>query len=68
MFLFDALAANPRPINPNKDISVYGYGSVAWKERIDNWRRKQLAKVQSTQSDGHDHIAFDEPDDTNFPK
>lgn len=30
-----------RPINPNKDTSLYGYGSVAWKNRMDEWKRRQ---------------------------
>ncbi|CAI9759792.1 unnamed protein product [Fraxinus pennsylvanica] len=31
----------PRPLDPSKDLAVYGYGSVAWKERMENWKRKQ---------------------------
>ncbi|KAL2643114.1 hypothetical protein R1flu_010701 [Riccia fluitans] len=30
-----------RSMDPSKDLSAYGYGSVAWKERLDSWREKQ---------------------------
>ncbi|KAJ3677902.1 hypothetical protein LUZ60_001705 [Juncus effusus] len=45
-----SLQSQPRPINPNKDISLYGYGTVAWKERMDDWRKKQLDMIQRAQS------------------
>ncbi|CAL9040119.1 cellulose synthase A catalytic subunit 5 [UDP-forming]-like [Musa acuminata AAA Group] len=48
-----------RAINPNKDISVYGYGTVAWKDRIDEWKRKQLNKCQHLQHEGWDGNGFD---------
>lgn len=41
----------PRSMDPTKDLAVYGYGSVAWKERVENWKRRQ-DKMQVMRSDG----------------
>ncbi|KAI4323775.1 hypothetical protein L6164_023354 [Bauhinia variegata] len=30
-----------RPMDPSKDMAAYGYGSVAWKERVEIWKQKQ---------------------------
>ncbi|KAI4323772.1 hypothetical protein L6164_023351 [Bauhinia variegata] len=30
-----------RPMDPSKDLAAYGYGSVAWKERVEIWKQKQ---------------------------
>lgn len=30
-----------RSMDPSKDLAAYGYGSVAWKERMDSWKHKQ---------------------------
>ncbi|XP_040997086.1 cellulose synthase A catalytic subunit 2 [UDP-forming]-like [Juglans microcarpa x Juglans regia] len=38
-------AVQPRPMDPNKDLAVYGYGTVAWKERMEEWKKKQNEKV-----------------------
>jgi len=27
-------------MDPIKDLEVSGYGSVAWKECVENWKRK----------------------------
>nr|CAD1817970.1 unnamed protein product [Ananas comosus var. bracteatus] len=56
-----------RPINPNKDISVYGYGSVAWKDRMDEWKRKQVEKIHKAQSGfgdggGYERYELENPD------
>lgn len=47
-YLFCALIAlvKPRPMDPKKDIAVYGYGSVAWKDRMEEWKKKQNDKLQ----------------------
>lgn len=57
--MLNALAAQSRPINPNKDIAVYGYGTVAWKDRVDDWKRKQLIKLQRPQLEGGDGGSLD---------
>ena len=28
-------------MDPSRDLAAYGYGSVAWKERMENWKQKQ---------------------------
>lgn len=34
-------AVQPRAMDPSKDMAAYGYGSVAWKERMESWKQKQ---------------------------
>ncbi|PKA46997.1 putative cellulose synthase A catalytic subunit 9 [UDP-forming] [Apostasia shenzhenica] len=43
----------PRPMNPSRDISQYGYGSIAWKNRLEKWKRRQLDMLK----EGEDKIA-----------
>ena len=31
-------AVQPRSMDPSKDLAAYGYGSVAWKERMHQMR------------------------------
>lgn len=40
------VSVQPRPMDPKKDLAVYGYGSVAWKERMEDWKKKQNDKLQ----------------------
>ncbi|BBN01480.1 cellulose synthase A [Marchantia polymorpha subsp. ruderalis] len=40
-----------RSMDPTKDLAAYGYGSVAWKERLDSWRQKQ-EKMQVSLTEG----------------
>ncbi|KAL3696429.1 hypothetical protein R1sor_010505 [Riccia sorocarpa] len=40
-----------RSMDPSKDLSAYGYGSVAWKERLDSWKKKQET-VQMSLAEG----------------
>ncbi|XP_059461389.1 probable cellulose synthase A catalytic subunit 5 [UDP-forming] [Corylus avellana] len=35
------LPVQPRSMDPSKDLAAYGYGSVAWKERMESWKQKQ---------------------------
>ncbi|XP_024028310.1 cellulose synthase A catalytic subunit 2 [UDP-forming] [Morus notabilis] len=42
----------PRPMDPKKDLAVYGYGSVAWKDRMEEWRKKQNEKLQVVKHEG----------------
>ncbi|CAN6452585.1 unnamed protein product [Victoria cruziana] len=55
----------PRPLDPNKDLAVYGYGSVAWKDRMEEWKRRQnklqMVRHQNANPDG------DGPDDLDLP-
>lgn len=59
----------PRPINPDKDIAVYGYGTVAWKDRIAEWKKKQLDDVQRAQlENGYSGgPSGDGPNDSDLP-
>ncbi|XP_072965288.1 cellulose synthase A catalytic subunit 5 [UDP-forming]-like [Typha angustifolia] len=62
-----SISPQSRPINPNKDISFYGYGTVAWKDRMDEWKRKKFDKIQKAQSGsgdagGLDGYELDNPD------
>jgi cellulose synthase A len=38
-------------MDPSKDLAAYGYGSVAWKERMESWKQKQ-DRLQQTRNDG----------------
>lgn len=29
---------------PEKDTALYGYGSVAWKNRMEEWKKRQSNK------------------------
>lgn len=42
----------PRPMVPEKDIALYGYGSVAWKDRMEDWKRRQVEKLQVVKHQG----------------
>ncbi|XP_065847449.1 cellulose synthase A catalytic subunit 2 [UDP-forming]-like isoform X2 [Euphorbia lathyris] len=46
----------PRPMDPNKDLAVYGYGSVAWKDKMEGWKRKQNEKLQVIKHHGGDQL------------
>ncbi|KAJ6678096.1 CELLULOSE SYNTHASE A CATALYTIC SUBUNIT 9 [UDP-FORMING]-RELATED [Salix viminalis] len=61
--------AQPRPMVPKKDIAVYGYGSVAWKDRMEDWKKRQNDKLQVVKHGGNDNGNFegDELDDPDLP-
>ncbi|KAF6160140.1 hypothetical protein GIB67_016576 [Kingdonia uniflora] len=40
-----------RSMDPSKDLSAYGYGSVAWKERVETWRQKQERLIKNEDGD-----------------
>ncbi|KAJ7294941.1 hypothetical protein O6H91_Y222700 [Diphasiastrum complanatum] len=40
-----------RSLDPSRDPSSYGYGTVAWKERVETWKYKQ-DKMQLAVADG----------------
>ncbi|PWA78914.1 cellulose synthase [Artemisia annua] len=44
----------PRPMDPKRDLAVYGYGTVAWKDKMEEWRKRQIDKLEmvSHQGDG----------------
>ncbi|KAL0908317.1 hypothetical protein M5K25_022807 [Dendrobium thyrsiflorum] len=59
-------ALQPRPMNKSRDMSLYGYGSIAWKNRVENWKRKRLHMQQKTGAGGcafqEDYMDFEEGD------
>lgn len=55
---------------PKKDIAVYGYGSVAWKDRMEDWKKRQNDKLQVVKHEGgYDggELEGDELDDPDLP-
>ncbi|KAK4790489.1 hypothetical protein SAY86_017793 [Trapa natans] len=48
-----SVPSQPRPMAPQKDIAVYGYGSVAWKTRMDERKKKKNCdKLQGVKHQG----------------
>lgn len=45
------LPVQARSMDPTKDLAAYGYGSVAWKERVENWKMRQ-EKMQVMRNEG----------------
>ncbi|KAL3641107.1 Cellulose synthase A catalytic subunit 6 [UDP-forming] [Castilleja foliolosa] len=58
-FTDSSMTLPARPMDPKKDLAVYGYGTVAWKERMEEWKRKQNDKLQVVKHQGD---GFDDPD------
>jgi cellulose synthase A len=46
-----SLPVQPRSMDPSKDLAAYGYGSVAWKERMESWKQKQ-ERMHQMRNDG----------------
>ncbi|KAG0467293.1 hypothetical protein HPP92_018873 [Vanilla planifolia] len=46
------LPVQPRSMDPSKDLAAYGYGSVAWKQRMENWKLKQEKLQMSRNENG----------------
>ncbi|KAF2293153.1 hypothetical protein GH714_038077 [Hevea brasiliensis] len=63
-----SIPLQPRPMVPKKDIAVYGYGSVAWKDRMEDWKKRQSEKLQVVKHEGgngggnFDGHELDDPD------
>ncbi|KAG2633233.1 hypothetical protein PVAP13_2NG259500 [Panicum virgatum] len=49
-----SLPVQPRSMDPSKDLAAYGYGSVAWKERMESWKQKQERMHQMRNDAGGD--------------
>lgn len=69
IYYFLGFTVQPRPMVPQKDIAVYGYGSVAWKDRLEDWKKRQNEKLQMVKHEGgNDGGNFgDELDDPDLP-
>ncbi|KAE9610252.1 putative hexosyltransferase chromatin regulator PHD family [Lupinus albus] len=64
-----SIPLQPRPMVPKKDIAVYGYGSVAWKDRMEDWKKRQSDKLQVVKHEGDNNGGGfgDELDDPDMP-
>ncbi|KAI9078313.1 hypothetical protein K1719_039689 [Acacia pycnantha] len=64
-----SVSLQPRPLAPNKDLAVYGYGSVRWKARMEEWKKRQGDKLQVVKHEGHNGGNFggDDLDDSDLP-
>lgn len=59
----------PRPMDPKRDIAVYGYGTVAWKDRMEAWRRRQSDKLEMVKHNVNSGYELDgDMDDCDLPK
>lgn len=59
-----------RSMVPEKDIALYGYGSVAWKDRMEDWKKRQNDKLQVVKHEGANNagkFGGDELDDPDLP-
>ncbi|KAH8490895.1 hypothetical protein H0E87_023144 [Populus deltoides] len=59
-FSDSAVPVQPRSMDPSKDLAAYGYGSIAWKERMESWKQKQ-DNLQMMKSENGDYDG-DDPD------
>ncbi|KAL8133086.1 cellulose synthase A catalytic subunit 5 [UDP-forming]-like [Apium graveolens] len=48
-----SVALQPRPMVPKKDMTLYGYGSVAWRDRLEGWKKRQSDKLQVIKQQGN---------------
>jgi cellulose synthase A len=53
-------------MDPSKDLAAYGYGSVAWKERMESWKQKQ-DRLHQTRNDGSGKDWDGDGDDGDLP-
>ncbi|KAF5444553.1 hypothetical protein F2P56_033677 [Juglans regia] len=61
------MSFQPRPMDPKKDLSLYGYGTVAWKERMEEWKKKQNEKFQVVKHQGGDSGGKNDGDELDDP-
>ncbi|KAL8536234.1 hypothetical protein ACS0TY_011748 [Phlomoides rotata] len=40
-FTDSRLLVQPKSFDPSRELAAYGYGSTAWKERVENWNMRQ---------------------------
>ncbi|XP_051151002.1 cellulose synthase A catalytic subunit 5 [UDP-forming]-like isoform X2 [Andrographis paniculata] len=64
-FCDSSMTMKPRPMDPTKDLAVYGYGTISWKEKMEDWKKNQNDKLQvikhGADTDGvHDLPMMDE--------
>lgn len=54
-------------MDPKKDLAVYGYGSVAWKNRIEEWKKRHNDKLLMVNLQGGGVSDVDSLDDPDLP-
>ncbi|KAG0603462.1 hypothetical protein M758_10G096400 [Ceratodon purpureus] len=64
-YLEGSSPAEARPMDPTKDLAQYGYGSIAWKERVESWKLRQ-EKLQMTMTEGGQYQAKGAHDDSDL--
>ncbi|KAJ9670945.1 hypothetical protein PVL29_027095 [Vitis rotundifolia] len=65
-----SVSLQSRPKVPKKNVVVYGYGSVAWKDRVAEWKKRQNEKLQMVEHQRQNEdgdVGGDGPDDTDLP-
>ncbi|KAA8517064.1 hypothetical protein F0562_017118 [Nyssa sinensis] len=66
-FTDSSMSLPPRPMDPKKDLAVYGYGSVAWKDRMEEWKKRQNDKLQVVKHQGENGGGYDDGDELDDP-
>ncbi|XP_020265449.1 probable cellulose synthase A catalytic subunit 5 [UDP-forming] isoform X3 [Asparagus officinalis] len=61
-FLDPSIPVRPRSMDPSKDLAAYGYGSIAWKERMELWKQKQEKLQAARNENGGKGDDGDDPD------
>jgi cellulose synthase A len=58
-----------RPMDPSKDLAAYGYGSIAWKERMEIWKQRQnkLGIIRKENNDNNEDLNKVVDDDNELP-
>ncbi|XP_027340848.1 probable cellulose synthase A catalytic subunit 3 [UDP-forming] [Abrus precatorius] len=63
----EIIALQARPMDPSKDLAAYGYGSVAWKERMEIWKQRQRTLGHVRKENDNEVLNNIKDDDTEFP-
>ncbi|KAK7271557.1 hypothetical protein RJT34_27556 [Clitoria ternatea] len=63
----EIFALQARPMDPSKDLAAYGYGSVAWKERMEIWRHRQREFGNMRKQHHNDEPSDVKEDDNGLP-
>jgi cellulose synthase A len=48
----NAFSAHVRIVDHSRDFSSYGFGNVAWKERVESWKNKQEKNMLQVTNSG----------------
>ncbi|KAK7322473.1 hypothetical protein VNO77_25854 [Canavalia gladiata] len=63
----EILALQARSMDPSKDLAAYGYGSVAWKEKMELWKQRQMKHGDIRKENDHEDLNNIVDDDPEFP-